>query len=78
MTEREVTAARDLQISEILAISIWYPGKEFSRPPDLNKAIWHTPGPPVIPAIILEAIYQLLHLESWREVPVHEAAWTLR
>ena len=64
MTERDVTAARDLQSLEILAISIWYPGNEFSRPPDLKRAIWQIPGPPVIPAIMLEAIHQLLHLKS--------------
>ena len=59
MTERDVTAARDLQSLEILETSIWYPGNEFSRPPDLNRAIWHIPGPPVIPAMMDDAVHQL-------------------
>lgn len=59
MTESDVTAARDLQSLEIFANSMWYPGNEFSSPPDLNKAVWQIPGPPVIPARMDDATDQL-------------------
>jgi hypothetical protein len=78
MTESEVTAASDRQSLVIRAISVAYPGKELAKRPELNRAVWQIPGPPVIPAIMQDAVNQRAVREGGKrarvDIPVHAAA----